>query len=326
MEEIIKLTRLSLYNQGLFYGAQAIQWELSEQAISTIPSPRTINRIISRNDLTHRRTGRYEPKGIPYPQFTSKIPNHRHQLDFVGPRHIRTEGKALRFYCLNIVDLSTGRCGIQPIYNKSGNAVYQSIWAVWKRLGMPKHLQVDNEFAFYGSPTHPRGMGPLIRLCLWHKIELWFIPPSEPWRNGVVEQFNNHQQQKFLNRISMRNKKELEEGFLKYEYKHNSSYRYSKLQGKTPLATLENLNGYKLRFPDPQTPIPTMPLEKPETGRYHLIRHIRGDGMLNVFGEKFKLSPELHYEYVIATVDVKQQRLLIFHNQKQRHDFEYKLH
>lgn len=326
MEEIIKLTRQSLYNEDVFCGAQAIHWELTELGVRELPSLRTINRIISRNDLTHRRSGRYEPKGVSYPQFNTNIPNHRHQLDFVGPRHLRINGgKALRFYSLNVVDLATGRCGVQPIYSKSGDAVYGAIWAIWKRLGMPRHLQVDNEFAFYGSPTHPRGMGPLIRLCLKYGIELWFIPPSEPWRNSVVEQFNNHLQQKFLDRIVMENKEKLMEGALKYEYKHNSRYRYSKLGGKTPLATLENYNGLNLLFPNPEEPIPAVPLTKSKTGRYHLIRHIRGDGVLNVFGEKFKLPPELHYEYVVATVDVEQQRLLIFHDQRQKLDFEYKL-
>lgn len=141
MEEIIKLTRQSLYNEDVFCGAQAIHWELSEQGLSSIPSLRTINRIINRNDLTHRRTGRYEAKDIPYPKFETRLPNHRQQLDFVGPRHLRTEGEALRFYSLNVVDLTTGRCGIQPVYNKSGDAVYEAIWGIWKRLGMPRHLQ-----------------------------------------------------------------------------------------------------------------------------------------------------------------------------------------
>lgn len=324
MEEIIKMTRQSLYNQGVFCGAQAIHWELSEQGIPSIPSIRTINRILVRKDLTHGRTGRYEPKGVPYPQFISKFPNQRHQADFVGPRHLRTGGKALRFYSLNTVDLATGRSGIQPLYNKSGNAVYEAIWAIWSRLGMPQHLQVDNELAFYGSPTHPRGMGPLIRLCLHYQIELWFIPPSEPWRNGVVEQFNYHHQQKFLDRVVMGSEEALERGSLEYEYKHNSRYRYSKLGGRTPLTALSQWNGYDLRFP-PHKLAPTMPLKKPQTGRYHLIRFIRGDGKLDVFGEKFKMPPELHYEYVVATVDVEQQRLMIFHDQKQLLDFDYKM-
>ena len=54
-----------------------------------------------------------------------------------------------------------------------------------------------------GSPTHPRGMGPLIRLCLLYGVNLWFIPPAEPWRNGVVEKFNDHYRQKFLAKVTM---------------------------------------------------------------------------------------------------------------------------
>jgi transposase InsO family protein len=42
------------------------------------------------------------------------------------------------------------------------------------------------------SPGYPGGMGALIRLCLINGIELWFIPRGEPWRNGVVEKFNDH--------------------------------------------------------------------------------------------------------------------------------------
>ncbi|RDH81936.1 MAG: hypothetical protein DIZ78_15940 [endosymbiont of Escarpia spicata] len=33
IEEIVKVTRLSLYNQGLFCGAQAILWYLEEQNV-----------------------------------------------------------------------------------------------------------------------------------------------------------------------------------------------------------------------------------------------------------------------------------------------------
>jgi len=324
IEEIIKLTRLSLYNQDLFCGAQAIRWELEEQNVQPIPSLRTINRILSRNNLTHRRTGRYEPKGAPYPSLPAKLPNFRHQADFVGPRHLRGKAGPLRFYSMNVVDLNTGRCGTQPLFSRSGNAVYEAFWAIWGRLGVPRHLQVDNEMVFYGSPTHPRGMGPLIRLCLHHGIELWFIPQSEPWRNGVVEQFNNHYQQKFLERVAMQTVDQLREGALAFEQKHNSRYRYSKLSGKTPLEALAQTGKRPLRFP-PDEPAPETPLQKPRTGRYHLIRFIRSDCKLDIFGERFRVSPELQYEYVVATIDVKEQKLKLIHEQLQVDEFDYKL-
>jgi putative transposase len=52
-----------------------------------------------------------------------------------------------------------------------------------------------------------------------------------------------------------------------------------------------------------------VPQPKPHTGRYHLVRLIRSDGLLDVFGEKFPVPPETIYEYVRATVDVERQCL-----------------
>jgi hypothetical protein len=57
MVEAIKLARLHLHNQGLFCGAQAIVWELEEMGLEDHPSVHTINRILNREELTHRRTG-----------------------------------------------------------------------------------------------------------------------------------------------------------------------------------------------------------------------------------------------------------------------------
>jgi hypothetical protein len=44
-------------------------------------------------------------------------------------------------------------------------------------------------------------MLPLIRLCLHNGVEPWFIPMADPWRNGVVEKFNEHYEQKFLGKV-----------------------------------------------------------------------------------------------------------------------------
>lgn len=72
--EAVKLVRLNLYNQGLFCGAQAIAWELEELAVRPVPSIRTINRILNREDWTRRRTGRYESKGRKYPKLIGQLP------------------------------------------------------------------------------------------------------------------------------------------------------------------------------------------------------------------------------------------------------------
>ena len=83
MVEAVKLARLHLYNRGLFCGAQAIVWELEEMGLEDHPSVRTINRILNREELTHRRTGRYESKGRKYPKLSAQGANEVHEMDYV---------------------------------------------------------------------------------------------------------------------------------------------------------------------------------------------------------------------------------------------------
>jgi len=71
----VQFVRLCLYNKGVFCGAQAILREMEDLDVSPLPSLRTINRILARNGLTHRRTGRYSPKGTPYPALPSTWAN-----------------------------------------------------------------------------------------------------------------------------------------------------------------------------------------------------------------------------------------------------------
>jgi|GEM_PF-1834214 len=79
-----------------------------------------------------------------------------------------------------------------------------------------------------------------------------------------------------------------------------------------------------LRFP-PEQKAPRYPLPKPESGRYHLVRFVRSEGWLDVFGEMFPAPPEAIYEYVRLTIDVESQRLGVFLDDKQIDEFNYQL-
>lgn len=320
IEEIVKMVRLNLYNRDLFCGAQAILWELEDLGVLPLPSIRTINRMLSRNSLTHRRTGKYEAKGTIYPCLPSSHPNQTHQADLVGPCYLKGP---IRFYSLNVINTATIRCGVHPSLNKAGQSIMEGLWLIWKRLGIPERIQVDNAMSFFGSPTHPRGMGPLIRMCLHNGVEPWFVPMAEPWRNGMVESFNDRYQQMFLAKKEMFSTKELMEGSLAFEQRHNSRYRYSKLGGKTPYKALIS-TAIKLRFPK-STEIPKHPMKKPTYGRYHVVRLIRSDMQINIFGELFLVPPESMYEYVVATIDVKDQKLQLFQGKTQVEEYNYKM-
>ena len=115
---------------------------------------------------------------------------------------------------------------------------------------------------------------------------------------------------------------ELKNGSLVFENRHNTTRRYGKIGGKTPVKALASMKR-TLRFPDPEAPPPDWRKE-PEKGRYHFVRLIRSDLRLNIFGESFSVPPELEFEYAVATIDVKEQKLTISHDGKPVKQIEYK--
>jgi hypothetical protein len=61
IEEIVVMVRLELYHKGLPCGPKALRKRIDEhEQVNPLPSERTIARVLSRNGLTHRRTGWYK--------------------------------------------------------------------------------------------------------------------------------------------------------------------------------------------------------------------------------------------------------------------------
>lgn len=303
-EQLVMQTRQRLIEDEGFKGAQSIAWELEAAKIKA-PSIATINRILKRQGLIEPVLVRRPSKGRKYPSPPANHAGSVYQSDFVGPRYLRGP---VRFYSLNTVDVATGRCATIPLHGRSNEVVLPALWQTWIRLGIPKIQQIDNELVFFGSRLHPRGLGQILRLCLMHEVEPLFIPPAEPWRNGVVEKFNHHWQQKVLGK-PMKTFEELKGHALAFDERHNARWRYRKNNGRTPNDVLASCR-VSSRMPPQLTP-PRLPLARPERGRYHFIRFIRSDQELDIFGERFKLPPEAAHEYVQATVDIARQHLEI---------------
>jgi len=300
-------TRRRLEAAGTFVSAQMIAWELEDEQIE-LPSISTIKRILKVAGLTVPK--RRMPKGTKYPAPLAMEPGSVHQFDFVGPRYVA--GK--RFYSLNGIDVSTGRAAAEPIQSRATEHVIPGLWNVWTRMGIPSILQLDNELVFFGNRRYPRATGQMMRLCLAAGVELVFIPIREPWRNGVVEKFNDHWNRMFYRRVKMSSFDVVRSESLQFESRHNSTWRYQKIGGRTPNDALAQ-STVDLRFPDRPTP-PPMPFGKPTDGRVSFIRFIRSDLSLEIFGQRFPMPAEATHEYVRATVDVAAQRMtVVLHDQ-----------
>ena len=55
------------------------------------------------------------------------------------------------------------------------------------------------------------------------------------------------------------------------------------------------------------------------------MRLIRSGLKINIFGELFQVPSELMYEYIVATINVKDQKLQLFLGKSQIEEYDYKL-
>ncbi len=272
-------------------GAPAIAWELDKLGAQAPPS-RTTERILERSGVSDRRRGRRRaPKGIPYPELACERAGDLHEADLVGPRYL--DG-GLRFYALNAVDLAPRRAGIEIVKDKSDQAVAGALHALWGRLGVPLRAKFDNGGPFIGA----RGLGLVARLCLHNGVIPVFIPAGEPWRNGVVEHFNDTFDKRFFRSERFGDLAHLAERAGSFESFHNANHRYSATGGRTPD---ESLGNRELRKP---RPLAKLPEGWPVTGRVEFIRFIRSDRKLNLMRRSLKMPGEVVYEYVTAVLDL----------------------
>jgi len=309
--ETRKYLEKKLYSQ---IGALAISYDLNKQGIISPPIS-TINKILRRNNLVYKRT-KYTPKGVNYPSLVIARSNYLHQLDVVGPRYLKEDG---RFYSVNIIDAFDRRNSTNPERRQNRIAVSKSLICSWKTLGIPLYEQMDNQLPMRGSNQYPHSFGLVIRLCLSLGIQPLFIPLREPWRNGIIEHFQNVFDKMFFRTQYFKDFDYLYKKAKEFELFHNQNHHYSTLEGRTPNQKCSGnikLLPASFRLPNKLAICP---------GYVHLIRFIRSDRILDIFGEKFVMPSDLEYEYVWATIDTVKEKLFIYHDSKLVVEYPYPL-
>ncbi len=184
-----------------------------------------------------------------------------------------------------------------------------SLLRCWKAVRLPDFVQFDNALSFRGSNKYPRSPGLVIRLCLYFGVTPVFIPIGEPWRNGCIEKFNDTYDKKFFRRQWFPSYGTLKLQSKNFQRFHNKHHRYSCLKGKTPQEVINSAD-LKPVIIGANTKLPQ--LDEVPDGNIILVRFIRSDRMLNVFGEKFKVSKDLVYSYLKAVIVTGIHQLQIY--------------
>ena len=190
-------------------------------------------------------------------------------------------------------------------------------------VGVPDFLQMDNDLSFWGSLKKPAAVGKVIRLCLLYGVTPVFIPQGEPWRNGIVESFNNTMQKHLLSQ-EYNSIEHLQKNAVIFDKIHNETHHYSSQKGMTPKEAFKKY-GYSVGQLDQSYKIPNGKLSL-EPGEIHVIRFIRKDRKFNLFGLTLFLPENLVHEYVRGIILTEEHRLLIFNDQKFITDFDFILY
>jgi putative transposase len=276
----------------------------------------TINRILKRHGLVGQPT--YQPHGTPYPSVAVPGPHVVHQLDLVGPRYF-TGGQ--RFYGVHGMDAYSNAVALAARPSKRAPDVVDALVAAWQKLGLPRDLQVGNELSFRGSNRHPHSFGLLIRLCLYLGVEVVFIPEREPWRNGIVERFNDVYDKWFWRPQPFRDLAHLRRELPHFETFHNTQHRYAKLGQHTPwtVHTATPRRRLAQRFALHRRGLPW------REGRISGIRLTDDRGRVRFFSETFLVSSTLVHEYVRGTIFTQTGQLKFAHQGRVVHVCPYKV-
>ena len=190
----------------------------------------------------------------------------------------------------------------------------------WTEHGMPDALQMDNELAFRGSNRYPKSYGAVVRFALALNVAPVFIPIGEPWRNGMIEKFNNTMDKRFLRVTTFENFNHLCQEAIMFNSFHNSNHRYSSQGHKTPDEMRKSLNAL-FRYDQSIDIKQKIPLE---SGVIYFIRFIRDDAILKLHNETFRVNKDLRYSYVVAEVNIDNQCLVIRQNNEIVQIFPYR--
>ena len=290
-----------------FVGPESIQFEMENLGYkpSEIPSQSTIKRIIKRNKLrvnTKERYKRVRSKGR-YTIIRPKLIDEMHQLDIVGPRHIKGD---VSFNSVHIKDVAGRQVAGKQYIEKSMDNVMKFLLEYWKCHPLPKYLQVDNGMSFAGDYVHPRSFSRFVRLCLYMGIEVVFIAPAKPWMNGTIEEFNKGFDRLFWKKETFINLEDVQSKSAIF-YDRQNKFNARKMKGKV----ISSITPRRMLRQDFEIDLNNIPLV---SGKVHFIRVVKSKGDIDVLNELFHIGGEYIGEFCWATIDIREHSLIVVYN------------
>ena len=287
-----------------FIGHRAIQTELQRIGIKPLPSLATIQRILSRHHLTHRRG--VTAGNAYYPEVIAWQPNSIHATDIIT-KHLRGGQVVQNFHTF---DHYTHLVHMSQQADKRSSTITAHLLGVWADLGIPICAQFDNESSFRGGHSHARVIGRVVRLCLFAGIEVLFIPEYEAKRNYWVEGFHSLWVGGFWSRKTFGSLSQVQREAPIFGHWYHTRYRPPSLGGKTPAEMARGFQSLKMTKQVSRLIPESLPITR---GHINFIREVDEMGEVTILNETWPVGRKWIGEYIWAIVDTAQQSLTFWH-------------
>lgn len=311
--EVVRLVvqtrkRMEKSTAGLI-SARALQQELLRRHLLTsAPAQTTIKRWLRQAGLLGQSQA--ATAEAYYPALPPQASAVAFSCDWIS-RYLTGGEKVFAFHTL---DLQTRALAQTMRADKSTHSACDHLRRACVEIGLPDFLRLDNDAAFTGLGRHGRQFGQFVRTALYLGIELLFIPPGEPQRNHDVERINGLWAGSFWDKNHFNSRAQL----LRKSPKFLTWYQTYKPPVLGGLTVGEATREHPRQHLSEQQ-IAELPNELPLTaGRLHFVRLVSAAGEIQILKEPWKVARSLAGQYVLATLDLRRQELLIYHRRSTR--------
>jgi len=298
LEDLVVTLRRELKETSALgeYGAAAIRWELQRKRTRSLPSIRTIGRILERRGALdgRRRVRRPSP---PPGWYLPKVAARRVELDSFDI----VEGLVIRggmnVEVLNGISLHGGLPASWPKAIITAKIVVKALLQHWQRHGLPDYVQFDNDTVFQGAHQHPDTIGRVTRLCLFLKVIPIFTPPQETGFQAAIENFNGRWQAKVWSRFTHASRCDLQARSAKFitASRHRAAARIENAPLRRPFPRDWKLN-----------------LQTTPEGCVIFLRRTDAKGQVSLLGHVFPVDTTWPHRLVRAEVDLTRKRIRFY--------------
>jgi hypothetical protein len=304
LEELVLTLRRELKETSDLgeFGAAAIHRALVDRAGASVPSVRTIGRILDRHGAldARRRTRRQPP---PPGWYLPEVASRRAELDSFDV----VEGLVIKdgpqVEVLNGVSLHGGLTASWPSTAITAHLTVEALIAHWRAFGLPTYAQFDNDTRFQGPHQHPDVIGRVMRLCLSLEVTPVFAPPRETGFQAAIESYNGRWQAKVWARFQ------------------HESLDALQAQSARYVAASRARASVRIEGAPPRRPFPeqwSLDLQAHPCGCVIFLRRTSESGTTSLLGHTFEIDPHWPHRLVRSEVDLQARVIRLY--ALRRHD------